>query len=137
MTFSVILPYPSYNVLFMTSQIIFMQKKEKSYRTDFEKINFLIFLPFDPMLMFYPKNIYILFSAYTSLECIDTTLMTLYDEIEKKLQDRFGENQLLNLFKLQKKIYSGDIHPRNIPTEFEKFRTLVAELQVLTDIRAD
>ena len=28
---------------------------------------------------------------------------------------------------------SRDIHPRNIPTNFEKIQTLVAELEVLTD----
>ena len=32
---------------------------------------------------------------------------------------------------------SRDIHPRNIPTNFEKTTTLVAELEVLTDGQTD
>ena len=57
----------------------------------------------------------------------------LYAKIEKKLFDRFWENELLNLLKLKlfffkfkienftkTKKTSSYIHPRNIPTDFEK-----------------
>ena len=54
-----------------------------------------------------------------------TILRKLYAKIEEKNTKQILRNKLLNLFKL-KKIFkkiqnnSRDIHPRNIPTEFEK-----------------
>ena len=39
-TLRVIQPNPPYNMLFMSSQRSFMEKKKKSYWTVFEKMNF-------------------------------------------------------------------------------------------------
>ena len=78
-----------------------------------------------------------------------TTLRKMYAKIEEKIRNRYWEIELLTFFKLKKTIKdskiekqfklkkSRDIHPRNIPTNFEKIQTLVAELEVLTDGRTD
>ena len=62
-----------------------------------------------------------------------TTLRKMYAKIEKKIWNRYWEIELLNFLKLKKnykkfknwnflkiKKTSRDIHPRNIPTNFEK-----------------
>ena len=77
----------------------------------------------------------------------------LYAKIEKKLFDRFWENELLNLLKLKKKILnsklkilqklkkmSSYIHPRNITTDFEKNPNIgcrVTDVDRRTDRRTD
>ena len=86
-----------------------MEKIEKSYWTVFEKISFKI-SPIWPHVNFLTpiKPIYSYFLAHTSLQLMKTTLRKMYAKIEK--------------FKIlqNEKTPSSYIHPRNIPTDFEK-----------------
>ena len=72
----------------------------------------------------------------------------LYAKIEKKLFDRFWENELLNFFKLKLIFFKFKILQKRkkclvifsqgiFPPILKKIQTLVAELQVLPDRQTD
>ena len=118
----------------MSSQRSFMQKRKKVIEQFLRKFTFKLF-PFDPRLIFRPPKIpvTVIESHYISFYFMNFIPRKLYVKIEKKLFDRFWENELLNFLKLKficfkfkiqnftkTKKTSSYILPRNIPTDFEK-----------------